>query len=173
MFGYSQCAVIESDSGARSNTVETFDKWEDLYRFQTYYISAQPEEELLEWLKDEWITKIVNLRTKSENKEFSKENFNEEKMAKKLGIDYASLPIDGSVDYTPENLEQFMKLVDPGEKILIHCASGGRANNFFMAYLIKEEGYDVNRVVEIGKQIHFSMPFETILGAKIKMEIVE
>lgn len=161
---------------AQSNgvdTVTTFPDWEDLFQYHTYYISAQPDLEELKWLKEQGITKIVNLRTDEENKTFSKESFNEKREARKLGIDYKSLPVDGYADYTPEKLGHFLELVDPGDKVLIHCKSGGRANTLFMAYLIKDEGYSVDRAVEIGKQIRFYLPLEDLLGVQIHMEIAE
>jgi uncharacterized protein (TIGR01244 family) len=166
---YSQCNPISS----YSDSVEIFDEWEDLFRFQTYYISAQPELENLEWLKEQGITKVINLRTDKENKEFSKESFNEKRSLKKIGLEYISLPINGSDDYTPEKLDHLIEEINPSEKVLIHCRSGGRATHFLMAYLIKAENMDVNDVVDIGKQIRFSLPFETILGVKVIMEIEE
>lgn len=156
-----------------SDTVEIFDEWEGLFRYENYYISNQPELENLEWIAEQGVTKIINLRTVDENKDFSKESFNEKRTVKKLGIEYKSLPISSGSGYTPENLELFMEFVNPGDKVLIHCKSGGRANSFFMAYLVKEEGFSIDKAVDIGKQIKFSFPLEDLLGVEITMELLE
>ena len=62
--------------------------------------------------------------------------------------------------------------MNANEKILIHCRTGGRVTHFFMAYLIKDREYTINKAVKIGKDLRYSFPLESLLNAEISMEII-
>jgi protein tyrosine phosphatase (PTP) superfamily phosphohydrolase (DUF442 family) len=162
-----QNKVIGTDS------VEIINDFKGSFKYQNYYLSAQPSLEALRWYKSQGVNYIINLRTENENKDFSAYAFNEENIAKELGLEYHSLPIGGSKDYTPENLERFEKLIKGDEKLLIHCRSAGRATIFFMAYLIQHKGYSVNEAAKIGRQIKFSLPLEKLLDTELSLEMVK
>ncbi|MRT93661.1 sulfur transferase domain-containing protein [Ancylomarina sp. 16SWW S1-10-2] len=155
----------------KTDSVEIIKDFKGAFKYQNYYISTQPSLEALGWYKSQGASAIINLRTKKENKDFASQTFNEKKMAKKLGFDYNNLPIAGSKDYTPKNLEAFAKLIEGDKKILIHCSSAGRATALFMAYLVKYKGYSVNQATHIGRKLKFSLPLEKLLDTKISMEI--
>lgn len=155
----------------KTDSVEIIKDLNGAFKYQNYYLSAQPNLEALRWYKSQGASTIINLRTEKENTEFSSYAFNEENMAKELGLDYHSLPIGGSKAYCPENLEAFAKLLEGEKKLLIHCRSAGRATILFMAYLIKYKGYSVNEATHVGRQLKFSLPLEKMLDREISLEI--
>ena len=161
------------DNIDKTDTVEVIKDFKNLYRYQNFYLSGQPTLEALRWFKSQGVTKIINLRSETENKVFSENAFNEKNNAQELGFEYHTIPVDGAKDYTPGKLEVFLSLVNKNETILIHCASAGRVTHFFMAYLIKNKGYTVNGAVEIGKSLKFFLPLEKLLDTEISMEILE
>ena len=156
-----------------ADTVEVIKDFKNLFRYQNFYLSGQPTLEALQWFKSQGVTKIINLRSETENKGFLENAYNEEANAQELGFKYHSIPVDGTKDYSPEKLEVFLSLMNKNEKTVIHCASAGRVTHFFMAYLIKNKGYTVNEAVEIGKGLKFSLPLEKLLDTEISMEILE
>ena len=159
------------DNIGKTDTVEVIKDFKNLYRYQNFYLSGQPTLEALLWFKSQGVTKIINLRSETENKGFSESAYNEKANAQQLGFEYHSIPVDGTKDYSPEKLEVFLSLVNKNEKTVIHCASAGRVTHFFMAYLIKNKGYTINEAVEIGKSLKFSLPLEKLLDTEISMEI--
>ena len=152
-------------------TVEVIEDYENLFRFQNYYLSGQPTLEALKWLKSEGVTRIINLRTVDENEVFAREAYNEEAVAKSLGYDYYHIPVDGLADYSPEKLMEISEQVNVDEKILIHCRGAGRVTTFFMAYLVQSRAYSINEAVEVGKGLKYFFSLEKILDANIVMEI--
>ena len=161
------------DNIGSTERVEVINDFKNLFRYQNFYIGGQPTLEALQWLKSQGVIKIVNLRSEKENIEYSESAYNEKTYTQKLGFEYYSIPIDVSKDYTPEKLEVLINLINKDEKLLIHCLSGGRATNFFMAYLIKHNGYTINEAVKIGRSISFMFPLEKILATEVSMEILK
>lgn len=159
------------DNINKTSKVEVIKDFKNLYRYQNFFLSGQPTLEALQWFKSQGVTKIINLRSETENKGYSEYAYNEEINAQELGFEYHALPVDGTKDYTPEKLEVFLSLINKNEKTVIHCASAGRVTHFFMAYLIKNKGYSINEAVEIGKSLKFSLPLEKLLETEISMEI--
>ena len=157
----------------KTDSVEIIKEFKGSFKYQDYYLSAQPSLEALRWYKSQGTSAIINLRTKKENQDFAAYAFNEENMAKELGLEYHSLPIGGSKDYTPENLEAFAKLLEGNKKLLIHCRSAGRVTNIFMAYLIKHKGYSANEAAKVGRSLKFSLPLEKMLGTEISLGMVK
>ena len=74
-------------------------------------------------------------------------------------------------DDNPEKLDALINLLNRNEKILIHCAGANRVSDFFMAYLIKSQGYTVNEAVQVGEKLKFSLPLEKLLDAEISLKI--
>lgn len=152
------------------DSVQVIKEFTNFYCYQDIYLAGQPSLAMLEWLEQEGVGSIINLRTEKENIDFAEMAFDEAEMARKLGFEYHSVPVDGLEAHTPENLEKMADLVIPGKKVLIHCASAGRATNFFMAYLVKYEGYTIDEAVEVGEQLKFIMPLEKLLDVKVHIE---
>lgn len=159
------------DHWGNRDSVEVIEDYENLFRFDNFYLSGQPTLELLRWLKSQGVTKIINLRSGGENTTFTEEAYNEQAVAKELGFEYKNIPVEGITDYTPEKLQDFSELINENEKILIHCRSAGRVTYFFMGYLIKTCGYSLNEAIEVGKELKFTFLLEKLLDTEINMEI--
>jgi len=157
----------------KTDSVEIIKDFKGSFKYQNYYLSAQPSLEALRWYKSQGVSTIINLRTEKENQDFASYAFNEENIAKELGLEYHAFPIGGAKDYTPENLEAFAKLIKGDKKLLIHCRSASRVTTVFMAYLIKHKGYSVNEATKIGRSLRFSLPLEKMLGYEISLEMVK
>jgi len=159
------------DHWDHKGSVEVIEDYQNLFRFDNFYLSGQPTLELLRWLKSQGVTKIINLRSEEENSTFAEEAYNEQAVAKELGFEYKNIPVEGITDYNPEKLQDFSELINEDEKILIHCRSAGRVTNFFMGYLIKTCGYSLNEAIAVGKEVKFTFPLEKLLDAEINMEM--
>lgn len=158
-------------SPVKKDTVEVLNDFKNLYHYQNYYISAQPAYETLQWLQSRGVRVIINLRSEKENTDFTPGAFNEVNVCKEMGFEYYSVPVDGLKDYTPAKLDTLSVLLNRNDQIFLHCASGGRATDFFMAYLVKSRGYSVNEAAEIGRKLRFSLPLEKLLDTKINLEV--
>lgn len=156
----------------KTDSVEVIKAFKGVFKYQNYYLSAQPNLEALRWYKSQGVSSIINLRTEKENQAFTDYAFNEENMVKELGLNYHCLPIGGTKDYTPKNLEAFAKLIEGDKKLLIHCRSASRVTILFMAYLVKYKGYSVNEAAHVGRRLRFSLPFEKMLDTEISLEMV-
>lgn len=153
----------------KTDSVEIVNDFKNLFHYQNYYIGAQPPYELLQWLRAKGVHSIINLRSEKENADFTAGAYNEVNLCRDLGFDYYSIPIDGMKDYTPANLEAVSVLLKTNDPVFLHCASGGRATDFFMAYLVKTVGYTVNEASGIGRKLKFSLPLEKLLDTRINL----
>lgn len=156
----------------KTTKVEKVANLKGVYRYQNFYIAAQPSVDDLSWYKKQGVKSIINLRTEKENKEFASNVYKEKKQVNDLGLAYYSVPIGGSDAYAPENLKLMATHIKENEKVVIHCRSAGRATILFMAYLVKYRGFSLNEATKIGEQIKFSFPLEKILDTKINFEII-
>lgn len=163
---YAQVTPVNRD------TVEAIQGFRNLYRYQNFYLSAQPSYEALQWLRSKGISMIINLRSEKENQDFAISSFNEESVATQMGLRYHSIPVDGIIDYTPAKLDEMSSLLMEDKPVLIHCAGAGRVTYFFMAYLIKYCNYEIDEAIEIGKKLTFSFPLENLLDTKITMKVL-
>ena len=155
----------------QNDSVEVISQFKNMYKYQNFYLSGQPNYEALQWLAANNVGTIVNLRSDKENAEFASASFNEESVAKQMGYKYYMIPVDGIKDYTPGKLQELTALIGGNEPILIHCAGAGRVTWFFMAFLIKNKGYTLDQAISIGKKLTFSFPLENLLDTKISMEV--
>ncbi|MBN1414758.1 MAG: dual specificity protein phosphatase family protein [Bacteroidales bacterium] len=159
------------EESVKTDTVETIAEFRNTFRYQDFYLSGQPTYEALQWLKSQGVSKIINLRSEKENNEYAAGSFNEESVSRQLGFVYYSLPVDGLKDYTPEKLDEFTGLLEGGGKTLIHCAGAVRVTYFFMAWLVKTQGYTLNEAAVIGRKLTFNLPIEKLLGTEISMSM--
>ena len=165
--------AMGQDHAVKSDSVEVIQDFKNLYRYQNFYLSGQPTYETLLWLKSHGVKKIINLRTEKENSDFAAGAFNEVNIAREMGFEYFSLPVEGIKDYTPEKLDALVGLLNKNDSTLIHCAGAGRVSDFFMAYLVKSRGYTVNEAIGVGRMLKFSMPLEKLLNAEINFIIAD
>jgi len=168
---YATANLSAQVSPAKKDTVEVINDFKNLYKYQNYYISAQPAYETLLWLQSRGVGVIINLRSEKENTDFTSGAFNEVNISKEMGFEYYSIPVDGLKDHTPAKLDTLSVLLNRNDQVLLHCASGGRATDFFMAYLVKSKGYSVNEAADIGRKMRFSLPIEKLLDTKINLEL--
>jgi len=151
-------------------SVEKIENFENVFRYHNFYLSGQPGIEQLQWLKSEGVTRIINLRTSGENEEFAENDFDEKSKAEEMGFEYIHIPVDGYDDYHPEKLEAVSEKLNTNEKVLLHCRSAGRVTYFFMAYLVKSKGFNLEEAVEIGEQLKYSNPLERLLNVEITLK---
>lgn len=156
--------------GENDEKVEKIKRFNYLYRYQNFYLGGQPTLEELHWLKAQGVSRIINLRTEKENNEYSSSAFNEQSLVKELGFEYFEIPVGSTKDYSPGKLKAVSNRIKEGEKILLHCRTAGRVTQFFMAYLVKYQGYTINEAIAIGKNMNFSFPLEQLLDVEISME---
>ena len=150
--------------------VRKVDTYKDLFVTGDVYIGGQPSLEMLRWLKNQGVTLVINLRTEKENQDFAGLAFHEAAVVKELGLGYASIPMEKA---TPKHLEAFAELMKPARgKVLLHCASAGRATNLWMAYLVSCQGLSVDAALDIGRQLKFGLPLEELLGGRMTMQLV-
>jgi len=97
----------------RPNNYKQIDTW--LSR------SAQPVMENLEWLREQGVTDIINLRN------MSKDNFDEGKFVKELGMTYHSIP-SVTKFIKNENAKEILDVIElvkrKGGKVHLHCDHG-------------------------------------------------
>lgn len=55
--------VSAQDCKHSSNDVKVIGQSENLFRFGNHYISDQPTPEELQWLSEQGVTRVINLRT--------------------------------------------------------------------------------------------------------------
>jgi len=143
-----------------------FEGVDNLYVDGPVYIASQPSAEALRAFADEGVTVVVNFRTDGE---MDKLDFDEPGLLAQEGLDYVHIPIGAGNRYTPEALAAFAEAMETHEgKALLHCRSGGRVTNFYVAYLVKYRGYDLEDAYEVGLKLRYRpSPLEQLLGRKI------
>jgi uncharacterized protein (TIGR01244 family) len=170
-FGRAAIAA-EKPAEAALDRVVKVEAIKDLFQTGDFYIGGQPNLETLRWLRSQGMTLVINLRTENENKEFAAASFNEENMVKELGIAYCPIPVGEKDSYSPKTLDRFAQAIKANSgKALVHCASGGRATQLWMAYLVRYRAYALNDAVVIGKQMKFTLPVEDFLGARVSLTV--
>jgi protein tyrosine phosphatase (PTP) superfamily phosphohydrolase (DUF442 family) len=146
----------------------------DLFRSTNYYFGGQPTLETLRWLKSEGVTLVVNLRSEKENKDFAETAFNEENLAKELGMAYVSIPLGEKPTYRPHAVDTLAtELTSHTGKAFIHCLSAGRASYMWAAYLVRHRGYSLDDAVTIAKRMKYPTTLDDLLGARISSTIVK
>lgn len=108
------------------------------------YRGAQPDDHGLQQLKCLGIQIVVNLRHANEKAQPA-----EEGAAKKLGMEYVSIP-SSCRNPEDENVARFLRLVQehPDKKIFVHCEFGiDRTGLMIAAYRIAEEGWTPERAL--------------------------
>ena len=90
--------------------------------------SAQPLKDNIQWLKEQGVTDIINLRN------MSKDDFDEANCVKNLGMNYHSIP-SVTKFVKPENIQEFLDIIEKvklaGGKIHFHCNHGADRTGLF------------------------------------------
>lgn len=163
------CIALNSTSSIAQTKeflkVEKVNNYENFYKSGNFYFAGQPNLETLQWLKQEGVSTIINLRSNDENKEFSKQAFSEEKVAKELGFNYVEIPMKGKEAFNPKTLKDFTEAIESANgKILIHCKGAGRVTYVMMAYLIQTKGYTLEEAEKFGSQLTYFSALNALLG---------
>jgi len=153
--------------------VEEIGRYNVLYRFGNFFVGGQPSLEELRWLREQGVTAIVNLRTEREMAEYARHAYDERAAARRLGFTYTLLPVDGIEGFTPENLQAFIRLIDPETKTFIQCKTAVRATEFLVAYLIRTGRYPVEDALEIGQRMRLLVPLAWLLGRDFEISLKE
>jgi hypothetical protein len=123
----------------------------DLFESTNFYFGGQPSLEILRWLKSRGVTVDINLRSEKENKEHAESCYDEENIAKELGMTYVSIPLGDRETYRPATVDTYL----------------------WIAYLVRHRGYSLDDAVQIGKRIKYPTQLEDLLGARISLSIVQ
>lgn len=90
--------------------------------------SAQPLEENLQWLKEQGVTDVINLRN------MSKDSFDESRYVQELGMSYHSVP-SVTKFVKKENVGEVLDIIQnvkgKGGKVHIHCCHGADRTGIF------------------------------------------
>lgn len=104
---------------------------EKVIKFENLYISSQPSEKSFDWIIDNSIDHIINLRDKDEL-DFTFEI----EACSRNDISYDQFPITSNGKYILENLEKLNKLISDKDKTyLIHCGTANRVLAWLLTYL--------------------------------------
>jgi uncharacterized protein (TIGR01244 family) len=140
------------------------------------YIGGQPTEKAIRQLRADGVTTIVNLRMPEE---MARVGFDEEALAKELGIRYVHIPMRGSPEnpYGPKQLDAFAAAMASADgKVLLHCTIAWRASHLWAAYLIRERGVPAAAAIAQARQINLMdgmrmtngpQPLEGFLGHSV------
>jgi uncharacterized protein (TIGR01244 family) len=139
------------------------------------FIAGQPTEKALRDLRAQGVTTIVNLRMPEE---MARVGFDEEALARELGMRYVHIPMRGSPEnpYGPKQLDAFADAMASADgKVLLHCTVAWRASHLWGAYLIRERGIPAADAVAHARKINLGddrassgpQPLEGFLGRTV------
>ena len=134
-------------------------------------VSAQPTADDLRALATQGYTHIVSVRTQAEMDDRTSVLFDEHALAADLGLTYQLLPIGGDQPFRPEVADGLaLALKDPQAKVLLHCASGGRASQVYAAYAVKHLGMDPDTALRQAEAFGaWPLPLERMTGIRLKV----
>ncbi len=119
------------------------------------FVTGQPTERALRWLRAQGVTTVVNLRTPEEMTK--NVPFDEPALVRELGMRYVYLPVRGTSEYpyAPATLTKFAEAVSSANgKVLLHCTVAWRASHLWAAYLIKERGIPIEAALANARAIN-------------------
>ena len=134
-------------------------------------VSAQPTADDLRALSAQGYTHIVSVRTQSEMDDRKAVPFDESALAAELGLEFHLLPVGGDQPFRPELTDGLaLALKDPQAKVLLHCASGGRAAQVYAAYAVKHLGMDPDTALRAAEAFGtWPLPLERMTGIRLKV----
>lgn len=134
-------------------------------------VSAQPGEALLRELADSGVTMVINCRTAGE---MASVGFNESSLAKSLGMKYIEIPLGGNEGYEPKDVEALRAAMagKPEGKVLLHCASGGRSTQLWIAHLATSQRLTLEQAQDRARAAGMLRPtsIERLLGKQTRWE---
>jgi uncharacterized protein (TIGR01244 family) len=132
----------------------------------TIAVAGQPTEADLKALKSQGYVGIVNLRNEGEPEQPIGPAA-EAGVAKGAGLDYLHYGVGGA-PFDPTGVEAVNAFLDrhKGEKVLVHCRSGGRASAVLLLHEAKAHGWKASEAIEKGH----AMGLEVKGGLQVMVE---
>jgi uncharacterized protein (TIGR01244 family) len=141
-----------------------------------FYIGGQPDRKGLQWIREQGVKMVINLRTQEEMDNREAIPFDEEALVDSLGMEYVRIPQGGEEHpYEPGALVHFAEAVGKAKgKVLVHCTVGWRASHMWGAYLVRYRGLTIPQALEHAKAINFgSIPILDYLGKGDRLDLLE
>jgi uncharacterized protein (TIGR01244 family) len=122
----------------------------------TAYVAGQPSADALRAMKADGVTTVINLRTQQEMDNRKQVPFDEEALAKELGLTYVHIPLGGpDTPYTPAAVDQVAAAIKASKgKVLLHCTVAWRASHMWAAYLMKYQGLSYDEATRQARAIN-------------------
>jgi uncharacterized protein (TIGR01244 family) len=135
-------------------------------------IGGQPAAADFDALRAAGVTRVFNLRTAEE---MVTVGFDEATVAAAAGMSYAQSPVGGAGGFTPAVLEAFAREMEAGDgRMLLHCASGGRAGNLYAAWLVRYQGRTPDQAFrEVAPLGLWPLPMERLLGRPLRIDFAD
>ena len=135
--------------------------------------ASQPNEsQLREIVASKQITTVINIRTPEEMTRVKEAGFDEEAVAKALGVTYVSVPMQSPQTFSPTNLKLVADAIAASKgKVLLHCQTGTRTSSLWAAYLTKYAGVELNEAMKHASAMRYSNPFESFLEMDLVYKI--
>ncbi len=127
-----------------------------LWDMGSIYNGGQANEKQFRELASRGVKTVVNLRTPAAMKNVKDAGFDEEAVAKELGMTYVSVPLQGWQSFTPENLALIAEAFEKSDgKVFIHDASGTASSQALVPYLVKYQDMNVDEATKVGEAMRW------------------
>jgi uncharacterized protein (TIGR01244 family) len=133
-------------------------------------VASQPSLADLRALSASGVTDVVNLR--SDDEMHDDVPFDERAAAAQLGLRYTQIPIDWSAHpYRPEVVRGLTQVLASSHgKVLLHCASGGRAGYVWAAYAVAQLGQSPDAALRSLEPVaDWPMALEKLTGVPLRV----
>ncbi len=135
-------------------------------------IGGQPTAAQLAEMAADGVTTIINCRTSAETASLG---FSEAAAAKRLGLEYVEIPLGGNEGFEPDDLAALAAAMEQhkGGKVVLHCASGGRALQLWMAHLVNAKGMKLEDVQARMRSLGLirDSAFERLTGSRTRSTV--
>ena len=148
-----QSTTIATDGAAR---LDGWDGVNNLFQDGNVYFAGQPDAASLKRLATEaGIKTVVNIRYPEE---LSRLAFDEISLVDSLGMRYVSIPVSPA-SFSVDDVDRLAAVLSgTDEPVLVHCASSNRVGGIWSAYLVRNQGVDIDHAIEIGKTAGLRSP---------------
>lgn len=135
--------------------------------------ASQPNEAQLRDFAAKGIKTVINIRAPQEMDQVkSTTGFDEEVVAKSLGLEYVNIPMPGAAAFNPANLALIGDAINNAKgKVLLHCFTATRTSTIWPAYLVKYQGLSLDEAIKHGEAMRFSSPLHLLLGKDITYKV--
>jgi len=154
--------VVEGVEGVERN----------LYRDGRVYLAGQPNEDALRRFKELGVTVVVNLRTPGEMEDRERVPFDEAEVVEALELEYVWIPLGGDDHpYTPAAVDRFAEVMRRHDgTVLVHCTMAWRVAYLWVAYLIREHGFELGEALARGEAVAIGpSPLEGLLDRPLDL----